>query len=58
MGPKKTIEVLNEILLQFEMNVLEAEIGDSDAVEAEKSNRESVEALKVAIQEVAKKLKI
>lgn len=58
MGPKKTFEVLNEILLQFEMNVLEAEIGDSDAVEAEKSNRESVEALKVAIQEVAKKLKI
>lgn len=56
MDPKKTIEILNEILLQFEMNVTEAEMGDPDAVDAESSNRESVEALKVAIQEVAKQI--
>lgn len=54
MKPDRVIEVLNEILLQFEMNVTEAEMGDSDALEAEESNKESVIALKEAIKAMKK----
>lgn len=50
MNREQIINSLNETLLQFEMSVTEAEMGDADALEAEKSNRESVEALKHAIK--------
>lgn len=50
MNKEQIIDCLNEILLQFEMNVTEAEMGEADALEAEQSNRESVEALKHAIK--------
>lgn len=50
MSREDIIRVLNEILLQFEQNVTEAEIREKDALEAEESNRESVEALKHAIK--------
>lgn len=49
MKKKKAIEILNEILQQFEMSVVEAEIGDHDAIDAEKSNKEAIEALHIAI---------
>lgn len=50
MNREQIIDSLNETLLQFEMGVTEAEMGDADALEAEQSNRESVEALKNAIK--------
>lgn len=50
MKREDILRVLNEILLQFEMNVTEAKMGEADALEAEESNRESVEALKHVIR--------
>lgn len=49
MKTKKAIEILNEILQQFEASIVEAEIGDTDAIDAEESNKEAIEALHIAI---------
>lgn len=55
MTREDIIDNLNEILLQFEYNVLEADMGETDAIEALQSNENAVEALKEAIKIVKQK---
>lgn len=55
MKTEKAIKILEEILQPFERSIAEAEIGDTDAIDAEQSNREAIEALNIAISALKKR---
>lgn len=56
MNIEKAIKVLQEIQLQFENSVNEAEIGELDAIEAREDNQNAVDAINLAIQALEKQI--
>lgn len=55
MKKTEAIKILEEIKHVFELSVLEAELGNEDAIEAFEDNENCVMALNIAINELNKK---
>lgn len=56
MKKTEAIKILEELKHVFELSVLEAELGNEDAIEAFEDNENCVMALNIAINELNKKL--
>lgn len=52
MTRARAITVINELMILLEQSITESECGDKDAIEAEQDNKDCLEALKQAAEDI------